>query len=176
MANHAGLKKVVKTVRTKKGIARRSYWMRATDGLKSAVRAHGGKVLAGTALLAGAALAHRNQAALRAGLKGASLAANVWRRHSGAKLAETLVKTGASRVVEHYGEKAGGALGRKVGGKLGKLAKASPHGREFGEVLGRTLGGAVAEHLTDRHIKRAADAAGTRLRKKQLFGRPKKKA
>lgn len=44
MANRAGLRKVVKTVRTKKGVARRSYWVRGTDAVKAGARAAGGFV------------------------------------------------------------------------------------------------------------------------------------
>lgn len=63
MANRAGLRKVVKTVRGKHGAVRRSYWVRAQEAGKSLIRKHGGKIAAGAllgaALLAGHALSRR---------------------------------------------------------------------------------------------------------------------
>lgn len=40
MANRAGLKKVTKTVRGKKGVVKRSYWVRAKEGVKNFVKKH----------------------------------------------------------------------------------------------------------------------------------------
>lgn len=61
MANRAGLRKVTKTVRGKKGSVRRSYWVKATGAVKGAAKDAGGFVarhkgkIAGAAALAGAA-------------------------------------------------------------------------------------------------------------------------
>lgn len=61
MANRAGLRKVTKTVRGKKGSVRRSYWVKASGAVKGAAKAAGGFVarhkgkIAGAAALAGAA-------------------------------------------------------------------------------------------------------------------------
>lgn len=163
---HAGQKLVKK--RTKDGRVR-GYWMRASSAVKGAARTHGGKVLGAAALLAGAALAHRHRGAIGSGLKGAGLRASSWRKYHGAGLAEKLVHAGGMKLVEHYGSKAGAKVGARIGKKFGK------HGHEFGEVLGETLGGAAAGHLAEGHITRASKSAGTRLRKKDLFARPKKK-
>lgn len=61
MANRAGLRKITKTVRGKKGSVRRSYWVKASGAVKGAAKAAGGFVarhkgkIAGAAALAGAA-------------------------------------------------------------------------------------------------------------------------
>ncbi len=57
MANRAGLRKVVKTVRGKKGSVRRSYWVRAGDAVKSGARAAGGFAGRHKGAIAGALLA-----------------------------------------------------------------------------------------------------------------------
>lgn len=54
MANRAGLRKVVKTVRGKKGSVRRSYWVRAGDAVKSGAKAAGGFVGRHKGAIAGA--------------------------------------------------------------------------------------------------------------------------
>lgn len=56
MASRPGLKKVVKTVRGKRGTVRRSYWVKAKDVL----RKHGGKILAGAAVAGAAYLGHKH--------------------------------------------------------------------------------------------------------------------
>lgn len=77
--NRSGLKKVVKTVKSKKGTARRTYWVKANPKAKSGrlrqggqpqqpgfVRRHAGKILAGAALAG--ALAYGNRGALKGAL------------------------------------------------------------------------------------------------------------
>ena len=72
MSGHAGLSKVTKSVKGKKGMVRRSYWVRGTDAVKSGakklgsfVNRHKGKI-AGAAALAGAAyLGRKHGAAIR---------------------------------------------------------------------------------------------------------------
>ena len=64
MPNRAGLKKVTKTVRGKKGMVRRSYWVRGKDLAKR----HAGKIVAGAALIGGAALAYKHRDKLRSGV------------------------------------------------------------------------------------------------------------
>lgn len=57
MASKAGLRKVTKTVRGKKGVVKRSYWVRAKQSVKNAgtfALRHKGKILGGVALAAGA--------------------------------------------------------------------------------------------------------------------------
>lgn len=67
MGSRAGLQKVVKSVRGKKGTVRRTYWVKTKDAVKGAGRflnKHKGKI-AGAALLAGAAyLGHKHRGAL----------------------------------------------------------------------------------------------------------------
>jgi ElaB/YqjD/DUF883 family membrane-anchored ribosome-binding protein len=55
MANRTGLKKVVKTVRGKKGTVKRSYWVKAQGAASKAggfVKKHAGKI-AGAAAVVG---------------------------------------------------------------------------------------------------------------------------
>lgn len=61
MASKAGLRKITKTVRGRKGSVRRSYWVRAKQSVKNAgtfALRHKGKILGGAVLAAGLALAH----------------------------------------------------------------------------------------------------------------------
>jgi len=69
MSGHAGLTKVTKNVKGKKGMVRRSYWVRGSNAVKAGAKKLGGFVnkhkgkIAGVAALAGAAyrlgLAHQ---------------------------------------------------------------------------------------------------------------------
>ena len=62
MANRAGLKKVTKTVRGKKGAVKRSYWVKAKDAAKGVggfLNRHKGKILGAAALAGTAYLAHK---------------------------------------------------------------------------------------------------------------------
>lgn len=73
MPNRAGLKRVTKTVRGRKGAVKRTYWVRAKDAAKGAgrfVKRNAGKIVAGAALAGGAALAlkHRGHIAAAARL------------------------------------------------------------------------------------------------------------
>lgn len=61
MANRAGLKKVTKTVRGKKGAVKRSYWVKAKEAVSGFAKNHGKKILAGAALAGGAALAYKHR-------------------------------------------------------------------------------------------------------------------
>lgn len=70
MANRAGLKKVVKTVRTRKGTARRSYWVRATDAVRSGAHSAAG-------------FAGRHKGAIAAGLLAATaIGLNAYGHHT----------------------------------------------------------------------------------------------
>ena len=153
----AGLTRKKVRVRGKNGKSfMRSVMVRA----QGAVQRHGAKVLAGAVLLGTALLAHRSKGQIGSHFKTAMQGADVWRRSKGANLAGTLIRAGAKAVTSHYGEK----LGKRVGAKVGKRI-AGKHGREFGETLGGALGGATAEHLTERHIERAAKSLTTTLRR-----------
>lgn len=62
MASRAGLKKVTKTVRGKKGAVKRSYWVKAKDAAKGVggfLNRHKGKILGAAALAGTAYLAHK---------------------------------------------------------------------------------------------------------------------
>ncbi len=53
MSNRAGLRKVVKTVRGKRGSVRRAYWVKAGEAAGGFVKRHKGKIAAGAILAAG---------------------------------------------------------------------------------------------------------------------------
>lgn len=73
--SRAGLKKVVKMVRGKKGTTRRTYWMKSEGAgapKQGFLRRHAGKLVAGTALAVGGAyLAHKHRGAIGGAAKGA---------------------------------------------------------------------------------------------------------
>lgn len=97
MANRAGLRKVVKTVRGKHGAVRRSYWVRAQEAGKGIIKKHGGKIAAGAllgaALLAGRYLSRRPDV-------------------------QSAVKSGRNRMADHLDQQAAGGRG-VIGGLLG---------------------------------------------------------
>lgn len=75
--SRAGLKKVVKSVRSKKGSARRTYWVKAQEAAKGAGRflnRHKGKIATGAALVGAAALAAHNRGAIKGAYHGARIA------------------------------------------------------------------------------------------------------
>ncbi len=66
MANRAGLRKVTKSVKGKKGTVQRSYWVKASSAVKGAAKSagkfigkHKGKIAAGAGLALGAAAAYK---------------------------------------------------------------------------------------------------------------------
>jgi len=66
MANRAGLRKVTKSVKGKKGTLQRSYWVKASSAVKGAAKSagkfigkHKGKIAAGAGLALGAAAAYK---------------------------------------------------------------------------------------------------------------------
>lgn len=66
MANRAGLRKVTKSVKGKKGTVQRSYWVKASGAVKGAAKSagkfigkHKGKIAAGAGLALGAAAAYK---------------------------------------------------------------------------------------------------------------------
>lgn len=75
--SRAGLKKVTKVVRGKKGSVKRTYWVKAQQAAKGVggfLNRHKGKIAAGVALAAGAALAHRHRGAIKGAYHGAKMA------------------------------------------------------------------------------------------------------
>ena len=139
MGSRAGLQKVVKSVRGKKGTVRRTYWIKTKDAVKGAGRflnKHKGKI-AGAALLAGAAyLGNKHRGAIGGALSGARKGVNVMR---------TL-----------------GDMHKALGGS-GANARDYAAGAKTGAVLGGLRG-----HMkdTDRHAANATarQQAGNRLR------------
>ena len=83
----SNLKKIQKTVRTKRGSARRTFWVKAEEApkpevRKSFVRRHAGKLAVGTAALVGAALFAKHRHGLAAAAEGAHAA------YKGARIAD----------------------------------------------------------------------------------------
>lgn len=139
MGSRAGLKKVVKSVRGKKGTVRRTYWVKTKDAVKGAGRflnKHKGKI-AGAALLAGAAyLGNKHRGAIGGALSGARKGAGEVRALSGI---------------------------HKAFGGSGANAKDYAAGAGTGAVLGGLRG---HRKDTDRHAANAVARrqAGNRLR------------
>ncbi len=77
MANRAGLKKVVKSVRGKRGSVKRTYWVRtksAASGVGKFLSKHKGKIAAGAALAGAAYLASKHRGAIKGAYHGARVA------------------------------------------------------------------------------------------------------
>lgn len=122
----SGLKKVVKTVKGKKGTVKRSYWVKAQGAAGKAKKAVGGfarrhstalKVVGGVAALAGLAYGAHRAPALAHGVREAS-----------------------------YGLRAGMGLRDSV--KFGALSASSHRGSEWGQAVGSTAS-AVRERVGD---------------------------
>lgn len=136
MANRAGLRKVVKTVRTKKGVARRSYWVRATDAVKSGARAAGG-------------FAGRHKGAIAAGVLAAGL---IGLNAYGHRQAGT-TNTGAYALERNAGKGRVRSALSAFGGGLGYGASSAGYqarnsAKHAWNVTGRAVGSA-RERLSD---------------------------
>lgn len=156
--SRAGLRKVTKVVRGKRGATRRSYWVRAAGLAKR----HRSVIAAGALTLAAALAAHKRQA-IGAGAASVAKSANHWRRYGGATLAGKLVSAVGAKAAEHIGASLGKRVGARVGRRLGR--KHVETAREFGGVIGET----VAGHFAERHIKHAEAKVVGALRKKNPF-------
>lgn len=157
------------TVRSKKGKTyQRTIFVRAGD----AVRAHGGKVLAGAALVGAALLARKHQSSLSHHVSALGKHATAYRRGAGANLAGHLIRKGlgaasgyvAGKVGAHFGGKLGNLAGRVLGRKHRKTV------REFGAHVGEAVGEAAAEKLSSKRINAAGAAVTSRLRRKKVVG------
>jgi hypothetical protein len=113
----SGLKKVVKTVRSKKGSARRAYWVKSDPNVGKKkpgfLRRHAGKILGAAALVGGAYLAHRAgaTAAAKGAVRGTLSAyrdAKAIRSANGPKIGVGEKLSGALAAVRH-----GGAAGAR---------------------------------------------------------------
>ena len=175
----SGLRKVTKSVRSKHGTVRRSYWVRGTDVVKRVAKAHGGKILAGAAVTAGAAAlaykhrealgTHLNRKALHGHFTGALHSANQWRMKEGANLAKNTIKSIGTAVAVHYLTKAAGHAGERAGKRVG-----GKHGAEFGRVVGEALGEHTLAKGAGHHIERAAIETGKALRRRAIVPKRRK--
>lgn len=185
MNSRAGLRKVVKTVKGKKGIVRRSYWVKSGQQPKPGRRAlnqnaqpqkegflrrHAGKLAVGAALLGAAAL---NRHKLAGAARGAGLALNAHKHHElagGAKhsLREKardafgMAKMGysANRGMDRI-DKHTQALAERTAGARGKMRDwRRSHGSALAEHLTNAGGHAAVEHLGGRAGGMAGSAIG----------------
>lgn len=165
MANRAGLRKVTKTVRGKKGSVRRSYWVKASGAVKGAAKAAGGFVarhkgkIAGAAALAGAAylgVKHGSKIA------GAISGARDGHRFSNVKAAVTGNRVGIGDRAKHA---AVGAIGGAFGGAKADRERSRKIGAAV-ERVGRDAANAGRGAATSvaNAGKRAAGRARTGVR------------
>lgn len=168
MNSRAGLRKVVKTVKGKKGIVRRSYWVKSGQQPKPGRRAlnqnaqpqkegflrrHAGKLAVGAALLGAAAL---NRHKLAGAARGAGLALNAHKHHE--------LAGGAKHSLR---EKARDAFGMaKMGYESNRgMDRIDAHTANLGGKARdwrRGTGAALANHLTDVGGHAAAQHIGGR--------------
>lgn len=112
----AGLKKVVKTVRGKRGTVKRTYWVKATaQKVGGFLSRHKGKIMAGAALAGAGLLAHRNRLALRGAYHGAKATHQENRAISGAN---KRFGRGMSMLQQAKHVLAGARTGARVGAEL----------------------------------------------------------
>lgn len=179
MTTRAGLRKVVKSVRTKKGVVRRSYWVRAGQQVKAGGLAAGaigalvagGWVGSGLGQRAGAAIASRRaEQIFHEGLAGGTTSS---------------LNRGASRAYNHMamGGLAGAIVGTGVGALAGgyvagKLATAGARrglfkhntvwARRIGATAGLIGGAVIGFHATNygdnNRAERFREAYNARVR------------
>ena len=172
MSGHAGLTKVTKNVRGKKGMVRRSYWVRGKDAVKagakklgSFVSRHKGKI-AGAAALAGAAyLGTRHGSQIGGALSGAR-----WALSGGGRSLLGNVREAAA---------AGARLGRwrdsarmnRIGGAVRSATGAvSSRAAKAGSAISKSARGAFGSARKSAssfgsRVSGAASAAATAFRK-----------
>ena len=124
-SSRAGLKKVTKVVRGKRGSVKRTYWVKAQQAAKGAgsfLSRHKGKIAAGAALVGAGILAARHRGAIEGAYHGARIA------NKGAGMLGLGLKNRAKAVVA--GARAGSAVGglsdkgrRAVGAARSQLDK-----------------------------------------------------
>lgn len=155
MSNLVRKKVRYKTKSGKTGL--RSVMVRAADAGKRVYKVaakNKGKVALGVAALGAAALMHKHRGAI-------GEHATAFRRGVGAKLGESVIKTGGAKVLERLAEHHGGNAGEKIGHYFGG---------EFGGMVGRVLGehttSFLAEHYSKPHLERAGKAVAKRMRAK----------
>lgn len=167
-----GLKKVVKTVKGKKGSVKRSYWVKSNPKAVQArggkgqekqpgfLRRHAGKIALGAAALAGGAyLAHKKlSGGGQAKTWSGSIAnkANVWQgsvAHTGPKTAPSAFDRARSALrdkvapAQHKAREYRRTVGADLAGhmtRVGGEAAAHHIGSHFGTISGTALGGMVS--------------------------------
>lgn len=167
MANRAGLKKITKTVRGKKGAVKRSYWVKAKDAAKGVggfLNRHKGKIAAGVGLAAAGYGAYKGHQLFKAGsalgmTRGATLKAAA----SGLKeRAKGAAERGAHAVVG-VGAKAHKAVSTRMEQRAHRKAAASAEMPKSSAVrsAARSVVSKVKERLARRKQKTAAGALGS---------------
>lgn len=151
-SSRAGLKKVTKVVRGKRGSVKRTYWVKAQQAAKGAgsfLSRHKGKIAAGAALVGAGILAARHRGAIEGAYHGARIA------NKGAGMLGLGLKNRAKAVVA--GARAGSAVGglsdkgrRAVGAALDKV-RSIPSAIQGG-ISGVKLGGRAARGVADAGV------------------------
>lgn len=172
MSGHAGLTKVTKSVKGKKGMVRRSYWVRGTDAVKSGakklgsfVNRHKGKI-AGAAALAGAAyLGMRHGSQIKGALSGAHKAFS-----GGGRALLGDVHSAATRGARS-GARRDNARADRISGAVSSVTGAiSKRASSAGRAISSTARGAFASARKGAssfgsRVSGAASAAANALRK-----------
>jgi hypothetical protein len=158
----AGLKKVIKTVKGKRGSARRAYWVKSDPnaGKKKPgfLRRHAGKILGAAALVGGAYLAHRAgaTAAAKGAVRGTLSAyrdAKAMRSASGPKIGVGEKISGAMAAVRH-----GGAAGAREATRSHYEGIASRHTEGKGSRIDALLHGAASGDGVRGRVREARNA------------------
>ena len=182
LSSRRGLKKVTKTVRGPKGSVKRTYWVKANpkaggsmrqagpDGEPGFLRRHAGKIMAGAALLGGAALGARHiqkhglsktgqqlQGLGHTAFSAAKSRITGFRQHTGGGLAAHLAHVGGEAALSHVGSRFGQVAGTAVGGFLGGAP-----GAALGGFFGGHAGNFLAGHYGGSHVQKLANWVGNR--------------
>lgn len=159
MGSHAGLKKVVKSVKGKKGVVKRSYWVKAKEAVKGA-----GRAIKAKANEVSASQGRKNAARYKRGSIGASAG-------TGARIGMLAGLMGAHRTrhgvnAAHVGSQLVAAGTRRATGTQGKsIGKKILHG--LGTYAGTTGGmllGGMAHELGRAGIRAGVNAIRNRRR------------
>lgn len=154
----SGLKKVVKTVKGKKGTVKRSYWVKAQGAAGKAKKAVGGfarrhstalKVVGGVAALAGLAYGAHRAGSVVHGVQSARANFANNRQYGGGRIesALTAVKHGASQASQHEGS----LLGRNLAGLASYGARTARNAASMKAYsMGNTMRRGVAAYRESR--------------------------
>ena len=192
MANRAGLKKVTKTVKGRKGTVRRSYWVKASQAAKKGrpvaqqkqpgfLRRNAGKIVGGLALAGAAAYGLHRMRKGGGSLLGSGKAPTARERANervrkawgNAREHFTNWRRGeGAKLAEHMthvggdaaAEHIGSYAGSRLGGALG-TALGGGVGGAMGSFLGGHAGSFVARGRAAPHIKRGAEWISNRMQR-----------